>query len=342
MIEIQGLRKRFGEHAVLDGLDLTVRPGERVAVLGLNGAGKTTLFRCLLGLLPFEGRLEVDGRAAGPHGKEARRRIGYLPQQPPRFDLRLREFVELFAALRGVSPEGPARWLADLGLPLEGHGGKRLRELSGGMLQKALLALALGSEAPVLLLDEPTANLDAATRKEFLRALGRADEETTVLFASHRLDDVESLATRLLVLHGGRFVFDGTTTELLRTAGTTVGLWLEVPAPARRAAARRLESAPAVRRVRANGAGIEVEVPRGRQTEVLLHLQRAGVPLLDFRTRPPSLEELMRRLVGDEAWPAGGGSEAWPAGGGSEAWPVGGGSEASAACGDPRAPEGDA
>lgn len=296
-VEARGLAKRFGAQIVLDGVDLRVEPGERVAVLGLNGAGKTTLFRCLLGLCEFEGELRVAGRPAGPTGKEARRCAAYLPQLPPRYDLTLEEFVRVFSALRGVPPAGPVRWLEELDLELEAHGTKRLRELSGGMLQKALLAMALGSEAPVLLLDEPTANLDAASRRDFLRAIGRARPDTTVLFASHRLDDVESLATRLLVLHRGRFRFDGTVEELLEAAGADVGLWIEVPSAEKERVARELAGCSGVRATRANGAGVEVEVERGGRVEALLAARDRGLPLLDFRTRPPALEELMARLV---------------------------------------------
>ncbi|MFQ5679490.1 MAG: ABC transporter ATP-binding protein [Gemmatimonadota bacterium] len=231
VVRATGLTKRYGNARILRDVHLSVSRGERVAVLGLNGAGKTTLFRCCLGLTPFEGELTVDGHPAGPAGREARRRIGYLPQQPPRFDLRLEEFLEIFAALRGMAAAGPREWLRELGLPLSEHGGKSLRELSGGMLQKALLAIALGSGSPVLLLDEPTANLDATSRREFLRALGQAEESTTLLFASHRLDDVESLATRLLVLHEGGFVFDGTAAELLERAGIDVRVWLDRARP---------------------------------------------------------------------------------------------------------------
>ncbi|MFQ5889553.1 MAG: ABC transporter ATP-binding protein [Gemmatimonadota bacterium] len=222
MITGRAVTKRYGDQLVLDALDFHVERGERVALLGLNGAGKTTLLRCLLGLVSFEGELTVDrlsAGAGGAEGKGVRGRIGYVPQQPPRFDLTLTEFVDLFSRLRGVPAEGPADFLERLGMPLDRTGRKLLRELSGGMLQKALLAMSLGAGVPVLLLDEPTASLDASARADFLAALREAPAESTLLFASHRVEDVQALADRVLLLEEGRLAFDGRVDEMIRRAG---------------------------------------------------------------------------------------------------------------------------
>ena len=295
MIHANRLSKRYGDHVVLRELDLQVGRSERVAILGLNGAGKTTLFRCLLGLTGFEGDLQVGGFHAGPHGREARRQIGYVPQQPPRFDLTLDRFIDLFSALRGGSASDVRERLDGLGLSVAEHGRKSLRDLSGGMLQKAVLGIALGAEAPVLLLDEPTANLDAGSRREFLAALGRIDPATTLLFASHRLSDVEALADRLLVLSEGTFVYDGRPGHLWRLAGG-IELRLMVPADHVDSLARMLESRPGVSFVRADGTGVLVRVEDGRELDLLVNVREHGIPLLDFRTHPPALEEVMAHL----------------------------------------------
>lgn len=221
MITARSLTKRYGEHVVLDSLDMDVPRGQRVALLGLNGAGKTTLLRCLLGLSRFDGSLTLDGLAAGSgsEGRSVRAQVGYVPQQPPRYDFRLSEFVEFFCRIRGCPAAGAERILEDLGLSLATDGGKKLRELSGGMLQKALLAVAMGSGAPVLLLDEPTASLDPSARRDFLNAVRTAPSDLTLLFASHRLDDVEALADRAIILEAGKFAFDGSLEELWRRTG---------------------------------------------------------------------------------------------------------------------------
>ena len=113
MVRAEGLSKRYGRRTILAGLDFEIERGERIALLGTNGAGKTTLFRCLLGLVGFEGRLAVDGIQAGPGAREVRARVAYLPQLPPVFDQSLAGFVELFATLRHW-PRAHGQWRIEL------------------------------------------------------------------------------------------------------------------------------------------------------------------------------------------------------------------------------------
>ena len=298
MIRVDGLRKRYGDQVVLDGLDLEVDRGERVAVLGLNGAGKTTLLQCLLGLVGFEGSVRVDGQPAGPAGKEARRRIGYVPQRPPVFDMTVSSFLQLFSDLRDVPVEPAAERLSEFGLPPDEVGGKEMSALSGGMLQKTLLALALGAEVPVLLLDEPTASLDPSSRREFVRVLEGVDEERTILFATHRLEDVESLANRVILIHGGGVVFDGTLRDLWERSGVGGELWVQVPAPRRDAAVALLRDRASVREVDEDGGGgVRVELTPGGAMDALGALRDRGIEVEDFRALSPALDEVMDRLL---------------------------------------------
>jgi ABC-type multidrug transport system ATPase subunit len=297
MICARDLRKRYGSTCVLDGISFHVAPGERIAVLGVNGAGKTTLLRCLLGLTDFEGALEVDGEPAGPAAVGVRRRLGYVPQLPPVFDLTLAGFLELVADVREIPRERAAARLEDLGLPLAAEGDKPLRDLSGGMLQKAYLALALAAEAPVLLLDEPTASLDPGSRREFVRLLSRVKPDTTVVLASHRLEEIEPLTDRLVVLHRGRIVFDGSLPELWEATGMRARLWLRTGAESRCRVARALADLPFVRSAHANGAGIHVEADAESYLPVLLELRNRGLPVAEFSTHPPALEEVLEKLV---------------------------------------------
>ncbi|MEJ2237825.1 MAG: ABC transporter ATP-binding protein [Gemmatimonadales bacterium] len=297
MIKASGLTKQFGKSGVLDQLDFSIRRGERVAILGLNGAGKTTLIRCLLGLTGFEGKLEIAGYDVCDEGRDVRACTGYVPQRAPHFDGSLAEVVEFFSQLRDIDTVLARQRLEEFGLPLEVHGEKAIRELSGGMLQKALLALALGAQVPLLLLDEPTANLDARTRSEFVRSLRGVEDDVTILLATHRLADVEAVAERLLVLHGGHFVFDGRMADLWDRVDAEVTLWIKVSPKLRDTAGQLLKqrwSAPAVR---ANGAALGIQVDRGIRAAVLVELQNSGIPVDDFWTESPSLSELMERLL---------------------------------------------
>lgn len=305
MITAVGLGKSYGEQRVLSGLDFRIRPGESVALLGLNGAGKTTLFRCLLALTEFDGRLLVDDEPVTPGRKEVRRKIGYVPQTAPLYDMTLAEFVAFFSGLRGTGSERPAELLRALGMPLDSTGRKALSELSGGMLQKALLALALGSGSSVLLLDEPTANLDPGARRDFFRTVRDVAADVTLLFASHRLDEIEILADRVLVLHGGGLAFDGTLDELWHATEAAPRLWLGVPEAEVERTAAQLRDCPAVSAVRPNGAGIEVDVRGGASLDVLLAARQRGLPVTEFRTRPPSLERVLGCLEERVADPPG-------------------------------------
>lgn len=298
MIRASALSKRFGRHGVLDRLDLDVTRGERVALLGLNGAGKTTLMRCLLGLTGFEGRLEIAGLDVRANGREARRLTGYVPQRAPHFDGTLAETVDFLSRLRGTEPAAVNARLATFNLSLDEHGEKPVRALSGGMLQKVLLALALGSDVPLLLLDEPTANLDPRARREFLHALTRVGHDTTIVLASHRFADVSAVAERLLVLHGGTIAFDGVMADLWRRVGAVETLWVKVPANDRDAAQALLHARLATPGVRSNGRALGVHVEHTARADVLVELRSAGFTVEDFWTEAPSLHDLLEGVLG--------------------------------------------
>ncbi len=203
MIEIQNIHKRFGKTRVLNGASCRVEQGQSVALWGSNGAGKTTLLRCLLGLIDFTGDIRVAGMDVRRRGKAARRLIGYVPQELTFYDeYRVAEALRFIARLRGAPRSRCTQCLKSVGL--EEHHRKRVRELSGGMKQRLALALALLNDPPILALDEPTSNLDAAARRELLGQLtGLKNAGKTILFISHRPEEVAGLADRVLTLEHG-------------------------------------------------------------------------------------------------------------------------------------------
>ncbi len=294
MIRARQLCKSFGDRVVLAGLDFDVNEGERLAILGLNGAGKTTLLRCLMGVLSYDGAIRIDGIDVRAAGKQVRSHIGYVPQRPPVFSMSLETMVEFFAALRGVSARAIWLRLETLGLSMAEAGARQLRELSGGMLQKALLGVALASDPPVLLLDEPTANLDPRARGEFLRALREVGRETTVLLASHRLDEVEMVADRIWILHAGGLVFDGTLDDLRGQSGAESWLWVRTRRERRDDVRQRLIEQAGPSAVIANGTHIAVRLPAAGRAAALSDLQGANVPIDDFWVVGPSLEEIVQ------------------------------------------------
>ncbi len=214
MINIVELRKNYGARIVLRGVTLRVARGESVALWGGNGAGKTTVLRCVLGLTRSSGAIFIDGIDASREGPRARGRVGYVPQElPAHGSWRALESLEFIASLRGCPRERGAPLLERVGL---GHEGRtRIEEFSGGMKQRLALAIALLDDPPILLLDEATAGLDLAGRRQLLDLLQdiRADGRT-LLFTSHRPDEIEELADRAIALDQGKVVLDGPASEL--------------------------------------------------------------------------------------------------------------------------------
>ncbi len=218
MLKVAGLVKTYGPIRALDGVNFNVDGGAVVALLGPNGAGKTTKFRCILGVTEFEGHIEVCGLSVTQHGKEVRRRIGYLPQSPSLNEGdTCQQTLDFLADLRRADCRRIEPLLKLVNLQEQRH--VRVASLSGGMRQRLALAAALLSDPPVLLLDEPTANLDVESRREFHDLIARLrDEGKTVVISTHFLDHLVALADRVVVLHQGHVIFDGTMEELASRA----------------------------------------------------------------------------------------------------------------------------
>ncbi len=208
MIEVTGLAKRFGRHPVLQGIDLSIRPGDRVALVGPNGSGKTTLIRCLLGLYRHEGDVALDGISARGERRRALGRVGFVPQLPPGLRGRVRDYLETLEAVAGVSRASVEAVAARLGLTVPPLEHRPFSALSGGMKQKLLIAAALARRPSLLVMDEPGANLDPPSRAVFFELLAEAAPGTTMLLSSHRVDEIADLVNRMVELDHGRVVMD--------------------------------------------------------------------------------------------------------------------------------------
>jgi iron complex transport system ATP-binding protein len=211
----------FRDRRVGEGLDATLVPGEVTCLLGPNGSGKTTLMRTLLGLLPpLAGAVELDGRPLDSLAPRTRAlRVAYVPQAAQSyFDFSVREMVEMGrTAHRGVFSRPGASDHAAAQRALERLGIAALAErpiqrLSGGERQLALIARALATEARVLLMDEPTANLDFANQARVLDEIARLREDgAAVLFTTHHPDHALRIADRAILLRAGRAIANGPT-----------------------------------------------------------------------------------------------------------------------------------
>ena len=227
-IEVENLTVVLGERAVVDRIDLEVAEGEWLAVIGPNGAGKTTLLRALAGLVPFSGRIALDGRDAWAlHRTELSRLVAVVPQDPstPPW-MTVAEYVLLGRTphLGRLAKEGTRDREVAAGalarLDLLGYRDRLLGTLSGGERQRVVVARALAQEARIVLLDEPTAALDIGHQQQALELLDvlRSESGLTLVAAMHDLTLAAQYADRMVLLDAGRIVADGPPRDVLTEA----------------------------------------------------------------------------------------------------------------------------
>lgn len=277
MIHATNVTKRFGRIAAVDDVSVGVAPGESIALWGGNGAGKTTLIRCMLGVLRFRGTITIGGIDVRRRGKRARSLIGYVPQELSfHDDMRLGAAMGFYAALRGVRAERGRTLLERFGLA--GHERKRLRDLSGGMKQRLALSVALLADPPIVVLDEPTSNLDARARDEVIESLRelRRDGRTIVL-ASHRRDEVSAIADRVVVLERGRVTADLPPRKLWPDTLHVLRLYVE---GCERSAYSHLREAGFTAEL--NGHGLCVSVPADQKAAPIMTLSGRGFRVRNF------------------------------------------------------------
>lgn len=208
MIIFRQVSKQFRRVRVLNGIDLDINQGDRIALVGSNGAGKTTLIRCLLGEYNFQGSITIDGLRPGADRTEVLKRIGFVPQLSPPLKMPVGQLIR-FAA--GVCDSEAANMLdiaRQLGLDIEQLWRRPFNKLSGGQKQKLLISIALGRDTDLLVLDEPAANLDPEARHTFFRLLAEKQRHAAMIISSHRLDEVAALVNRVVELDQGNIVLN--------------------------------------------------------------------------------------------------------------------------------------
>ncbi len=222
MIRFSNVTKCFRKARVLDDISLDIGLAERVALIGSNGAGKTTLIRCLLGEYTFAGQVRIDGRDPRKERTAVLGTIGFVPQLPPPLKMPVAQLINFSAALCGTDADRIHRLAQRLGLDLAPILTRPFVKLSGGMKQKLLIAIALGREAKVLVMDEPAANLDPEARKIFFEILAERQQDVTMLISSHRLNEVSALVNRVIEMDMGKVVLDDRVADDVSLSGQFV------------------------------------------------------------------------------------------------------------------------
>ncbi len=213
MIRLQNVSKLFKRHRVLDGVSLDVQLGERIALIGSNGAGKTTLIRCLLGEYTHDGSVTIDGQSPRSERTHVLGKVGFVPQLPPQLKMPVGQLVDFAAAVCRSDAKRIHEIATRLGLNTQEILARPFNRLSGGMKQKLLIAIALGRDTQLLIMDEPAANLDPEARHMFFNLLSERLENTTMIISSHRLDEVASLVNRVVEMDMGQVVLDDRVAE---------------------------------------------------------------------------------------------------------------------------------
>ena len=297
MIRYRAFTKRFGSHAAVDALSLEVARGEVVALLGPNGSGKTTTLKGAAGLIrPTSGEVLLGDPPRPAAQAAARSELSFLPQKVSFPDaLTGAEVVEFYRKLRGAPPEQVPKVLRFASL--NGAGGRAVGTYSGGMVQRLGLAVALLPEAPIFLLDEPTAALDPDGLCAFYGVVERARQDgRAVLFTSHQLGDVERLADRFAVLVGGRLAASLTSSELKDRLSERGVLRLRLASRPEGLLGAVKEAAPA-----ALWAGDELIVPgpAAIRPRVLDIVRGLGVEVRGLTAEEGRLDTFYRELVAD-------------------------------------------
>ena len=297
-ISFQSVSKSFassrGPLKALDGVSFDIQPGEFFGLLGPNGAGKTTLISILAGLArPTSGKAVVLGSDVQSNYGDARRKLGVVPQElvfDPFFTVR--EALRIQSGYFGVKNNDA--WINELldSLGLADKASSNMRQLSGGMKRRVLVAQALVHKPPVIVLDEPTAGVDVELRQTLWHFIAKLNKQGhTVLLTTHYLEEAEALCGRIAMLKNGRVVALETTSELLKSASSNV-LRFKIDSPL-----------PPEFSGKARVTGRIVQLPAHDAHEIenyLAIIRRAGLRVEDVEIRKADLEDVFLDLMSAE------------------------------------------
>ncbi len=310
MIEVERLRKVYGEFEALRGISFSVSKGEVVGFLGPNGAGKTTTLRILTGFIPpTSGKAVVANFDVFDDSLEVRKRLGYLPESVPLYpEMRVEEFLKFRAALKRIPVfERKANidrvieqcWLSDARWRIIGH-------LSKGFRQRVGLADALLGSPEVLVLDEPTVGLDPNQVRETRQLIKSLAQMHTVILSTHILHEVEMICNRVIIIHQGRIVADDTQEGLVESMSDSRRLLIELRNASTPAVEELLNATPGVARwyVAEHEGIVKVEVEQDRGVDLRETLSAAfvsmGCLIRELRSERFTLEDIFAHLTSDK------------------------------------------
>jgi ABC-2 type transport system ATP-binding protein len=323
MIYANDLSKNFGSFRAVDKVNFEVNRGEIVGFLGPNGAGKSTTMRILTCFIaPSSGTARVNGHDVFEHPLAVRESLGYLPQRAPLYlEMSVYEYLKFAADLRNLD-ESTFKKRARSVVEVAGLAqvlGKEIRQLSHGYRQRVGLAQALIHDPPILILDEPTSDLDPNEKAEFLEYLRHIGKDRTVLLSTHNLKEVETACARAIIVSRGRVVADGSLDEIRGKSGRVryvVAVQESTDSPYRGTGAlprenevadllRSVKGATRVNELPTDDRAHAFELTSERDVDLRADIFRAiadkGWVLLELHRDTQTLEDVFRHLtIGDE------------------------------------------
>lgn len=314
MIEVRNLVKKYGDHLAVDHLNFKIEAGRIYGFLGPNGAGKSTTMNIMTGYLgATEGEVIINGHDILKEPEEAKRHIGYLPEQPPLYmDMTVREYLEFAAELKGIKKKQRAGQIAEVEnlVKIKDVEGRLIKNLSKGYRQRVGLAQAVLGFPEIIILDEPSVGLDPKQIIEIRELIRKLAKNHTVILSSHILAEVREVCDYIIIISKGRLMASDTPENLERKLGQQNVVEIEAktsPLEVRRI----LKNVPGIERIETQptGNGItkgSIHEKRGEdiRENVFRAFASAGSPLLTLKVSGTTLEDVFMELTQKDTVPA--------------------------------------
>ncbi len=311
MIEIKDLTKRYGRIKAVSNLNFNVEKGEILGFLGPNGAGKTTTMNIITGYLPSsEGSVKVCGYDIMESPKEVKKRVGYLPEQPPVYmDMTVKDYLNFVADLKLVDKKLKRSQLSDIMelVRIGDHRNRLIKNLSKGYKQRVGLAQALVGSPEVLVLDEPTVGLDPKQIIEIRKLIKALGKEHTIILSSHILPEVSAVCERIVIINKGEIAAIDTPDNLSKGFGTSSRLLVTVDGPSK-SVGNAIKEIYGVKYVETTAEkdreSVSYIIESDKEIDVrkplFFAMAKLGYPIIELKSLDMSLEDIFLQIVTQE------------------------------------------